>query len=127
MRARARRGVLTAQAAYYLGFGVPALVGRRLFRRLVGAEGSPLLVEENGALFTCVGTVLALGARRPTPERAVVQLGTLVAALTAAVAVRNRRTRPAPFTADMLIEAGFAAGLVLTGAVRLRPPPTGGS
>ncbi len=113
MSRRPQRLVLAAQAAYYLASGGLAFTAPRLFRRLAGVEGSRLLVEENGALFTAVGTVLALGVRRPETEKAVVQLGLLVPAVTSTVVVRNHRDAPKPFAAELAAELLFGVALAL--------------
>jgi hypothetical protein len=116
MSHRAQRLVLVTQAAYYLATGGFAFVGRKLFRRLAGVEGSHLIVEENGALFTAVGTVLALGARRAQPTEEVVQLGLLVPAVTSTVIIRNRRDAPKPFAAELAAELVLGLALALASA-----------
>ena len=120
MSYRAQRLVLATQAAYYVALGGFAFVAPRLFRRLAGVEGSHLIVEANGALFTAIGTVLRLGARRPKPEKAVVQLGLLVPAVTSTVVIRNRRQAPRPFAGELAAELtfGFALAAAANAAAR---------
>jgi hypothetical protein len=118
MSHRAQRLVLATQAAYYLVTGGFAFVGRKLFRRLAGVEGSHLIVEENGALFSAIGTVLALGACRPQPTDEVIQLGLLVPAVTSTVIIRNRRDAPKPFAAELAAEVAFGLTLALASARR---------
>ncbi|HEX2063972.1 MAG TPA: hypothetical protein VHE80_06090 [Acidimicrobiales bacterium] len=120
MNQPSQRLVLAMQAAYYLASGGSAFAAPKLFRRLAGVEGSPLVVEENGALFTAVGAVLALGARRPHPVTEVVQLGLLVPAVTSTVIVRNRRHAPKPFAAELAAEVVFGVALAFVSRGRRR-------
>lgn len=117
---RAQRLVLATQAAYYLASGGSAFAAPKLFRRLAGVEGSPLIVEENGALFTAVGTVLALGARRSDPVKEVVHLGLVVPAVTSTVIFRNRRHAPKNFAGELAAEVVFGVALALASRRRRR-------
>ncbi len=98
------RVVLAAQSAYYLGLGGFALLRPALFGRMAGLNGQQLLIQENGALFSVVGAVLAKGACQRSPNPGFVSLGAWTAALTALVDLRNRRRAPKAFVLDLLVQ-----------------------
>lgn len=123
------RAILSAQAVYYIVFGLWPLVHMPSFLELTGPKQDLWLVVTVGAVLAAVGVALAVGrARRlPTVETATLAVAVaLVLAAVESVYVALGRIPPI-YLADAAVEVLLIAG-VLIGWTRaygaFQAPPT---
>ncbi len=109
------RAVPLAQGAYYVGTGVWPLVSMRSFQGVTGPKMDTWLVKTVGVLVTAIGTSLLVSARRrrPTPEAAILGVGSALALAGIEVFYRRQRRISPIYLADALAEVAIAAGWAL--------------
>jgi hypothetical protein len=71
------RGVLVAQAVYYLITGIWPLASLRTFEMVTGPKTDDWLVQTVGVLAAAIGAALLVGAWRSPPNRETLTLAVL--------------------------------------------------
>jgi hypothetical protein len=113
------RGIVAAQAAYYVSTGAWAVAHRRSFEAVTGRKEDYWLVRTVGLLATAIGAALAVGARRerPSAESAVLAVGAGAAFSLVDIVCVARRRLDRIYLGDAALHATLAAAALGAGLV----------
>jgi hypothetical protein len=109
------RAAPLCQGAYYVGTGVWPLVSMRSFQGITGPKMDRWLVQTVGVLVTAIGASLLVSARRrrPTPEAALLGIGSALALAGVELHYRRRQRISPVYLADALAELALAGAWAL--------------
>jgi hypothetical protein len=118
----AESALLAAQAAWYVGSGLWGVVAKRHYVETHDLTADPWIFRAHRAWLVLVGSVCAVGSRRPgvSPEARALAAGTATALALNDLYAGLREGSARIYAVDMAGEVAFLAGWAWSSRARLR-------